>query len=875
MACGVLLAWNPARGSEPLLPAGASVDPAVPRPEAVLGYPLGERLTDHAALRAYLEALTSGSARVLERIYGRSPEGRILSYLVVSHEENIGRIEAIRSSLLRLSDPRSLSAEETSAIIESSPVVVWLSYSVHGNESSSTEAAIAVLYRLAAARDSEMLEMLRRVVVIIDPVQNPDGRERFITYQRQVRGVIPRTDPHAAEHVEAWPSGRYNHFLFDLNRDWFFQTQAETRGKVRAYLDWMPQVFVDLHEMSREATYYFAPPAEPVNAHISERTWRWWEIFGKENAAVFDRAGFDYYTKETFDGFYPGYGDSWPTLHGAVGMTYEQATVRGLAIETDDGSTRSLEDAVRRHMTASLSTIRAAAAHRAELLGDYRGLREESIEKGRSGPARTYLIPARGRPTESRLAGLLALQGVEVLRAERQFSARVRGYDAGEARRIRFEEGTFIVPVSQPAGRLVSALMEMDPLLPDRVIAEEERRRRLDEDSILYDVTSWSLPILVGAEAYWTSESPRVPASPARAADLSPAGTVKPLGGGSVDPASIHAYLLSYDSNAAARAVLSLLKTGHRVQVASRGLRIGEADFPPGTFIIKAKGNPGSLHQTVLSIAGDTGVTFHAARSGLTDEGIDLGSPSVVTMKLPRVAVAYGEPVTPSSLGAVTYMLESIYELPHTPIRVPTLGTADLDRYDVIVLPDASASPGYGDLLGESGLRRLKTWIEAGGTLVTLKGASAFAAEEETGLITARRLLQPAQAEADPNAEDPGPDPDSVPGAILRIALEPTRYLAFGYGPEGAVPLNSDLAFSAGEKSRTIATFAGVERLRLSGFIFQESLDLLAGSSYLIEEPLGTGSVVLFADDPNFRGQWESLNRLFLNSVLFPPVFDQ
>lgn len=872
---GILLAWIPAHGSEPLIPSGDAVDPAVPRPEAVLGYHLGERLTDYRSLRAYLKNLSGASPRVLERTYGRSPEGRVLSYLVVSHEEHIERIDAIRSDLLRLSDPASISAEEAEAVIESNPVVVWLSYSVHGNESSSTEAALAVLYRLAAARDPETREMLRKVIVIIDPVQNPDGRERFITYQRQVRGGTPRTDPYAAEHVEAWPSGRYNHDFFDLNRDWFFQTQPETRGKVRAFLEWMPQVFVDLHEMGAESTYYFAPPSEPVNAHISERTRKWWEIFGKRNAAVFDEFGFDYYTKETFDEFYPGYGDSWPTLHGAVGMTYEQATARGLAIETENGSTRTLRDAVLRHMTASLSTIRTAAVHREDLLDDYHALRGDSIEKGRSGPVRTYLIPWRGRRTEARLAELLALQGVEVRRASEPFTARVRGYDDGGARSVRFEEGSFIVPVSQPAGRLVSALMEMDPRLPDHVIAEEERRRQLDEESIIYDVTSWSLPILVGAEAYWTADTVRAPSERASADDLTPAGSVTPLGTRSEASQTPHAYILSYDSNEAARAVISLMKEGTKVQMAARGFRIGTVDFNPGAFIIKTRNAPETLHQRVLSIAADTGVTFHAAWTGWTDEGIDLGSPSVVTMTLPRVAVAYGEPASPTSLGAVIHLMESIYGLPYTPIRVPTMRTAELDRYDVIVLPDAPVSPGYGGLLGEKGLRRLRTWIEAGGTLVTLKRASAFAAEEDTGLISARRRLAPSDAEGEPG-EDPESrrSPDSVPGAILRIRLEPTLPLAFGYGQDGAVPVNSDLAFSAGEKSRIIARFAEADRLRLAGFIFQESIDLLAGSGYLIQEPVGSGSVVLFADDPNFRGHWESLNRLFLNSILFPPIFD-
>ncbi|HZI95137.1 MAG TPA: M14 family metallopeptidase [Patescibacteria group bacterium] len=872
--------------SRPLLPAVADIDPTVPTTERVLGYSLGDRMTDFSAMQSYMQALSRDPGRVFQRTYGKTHEGRALRYLVISHPDNMARLEEIRAASVRLSDPRGLTAAAAEQIIRSNPVIVWLAYSVHGDEHSSTEAALAAAYQLAASRDEATSRMLHEVVVIIDPLQNPDGRERFLTYERQVAGPEPKTDPMAAEHDPPWPGGRYNHYLFDLNRDWFFQTQPETQGRVAAFQEWMPQVYVDLHEMASNATYYFAPPSEPINRNIPGSTRKWWSVFGKANADAFDRAGFEYYTGESFDDYYPGYGDSWPTLQGAIGMTYEQASPRGMAIEREDGSRLTLKEAARHHLTSSLATVRTAASNREALLRDYYGFRKEAIAVGGTGPTRAFIIPATIPATALKLAALLSAQGVEVRRADEEFSAHAFSYDGTASKTRRFPAGTLFVDLGQPAGRLATALMEMDPSLDDRFIAQELERRRLKEDSGIYDVTSWSLPIVAGAEACWTPDSLHVRSTRVTAESLKSVPGVRTLG----PAAPPYAYLLKYDSNAAAMAMVSLMnlsdpnRTGLRLQIAGRPFRIGEEAFTAGSVILKVGSNPASLARIVEKEAATFGVTFYAVSSGLTDSGPDLGSNSVVTLKMPRVAVAYGDPVAPSSVGSICHMFESIYGLPYTPIRPSSLPDADLSRYNVIILPDASASPGYVEYFGAGGLRKLKTWIEGGGTLVTLKRASSFAAGKDVGLTTARRLFKPRARPtggSDENTPATGGDasaetnqlPDTVPGAILRVAIEPTQYLGFGYGAEGAVMVNSNLAFSPSKEGRNVVTFSSRERLRLAGFAWQESIDLLAGTAYLVEEPRGRGRVILFADDPNFRGYWESLNRMFLNSVVFSPSF--
>lgn len=874
----------------PLLPPASDHDPAVPAFEQVMGHPPGARVTGSAEAVRYLDALAAASPRVQVREYARSHEGRPLRYAIISHPSNMERIEAIRADAIRLSDPRRLAPGEAEAMARSSPVLVWLAYGVHGNEHSSTEAALVLAYHLAAARAEPVERLLRDVVVLLDPIQNPDGRERFVRHLAETSSGPPRTDPQAAEHDEPWPSGRFNHMLFDLNRDWFFQTQPETRGKVASFLEWMPQVYVDLHEMGSNATYYFAPPAEPINRNIPLQIRRWWELFGQGNASAFDRAGFDYYTAESFDGYYPGYGDSWPTLHGAVGMTYEQASAAGLAIERRDGSILTLRDALAHHLTASLATVQTAGANREALLRDHHAVRREAIEAGEHGPVKAWLIPPTVPSAAARLASLLARQGIEVQAAAEEFSSRAQGYDGLPAKPRRFPPGTFIVPAAQPAGRLVTALMEMDPMLGEEFIGEEMERRRLKEDSAFFDVTAWSLPLMTGVETYWTADPVRARAEAAAPDPAGPAGGIAPLAAtGRPQPgapgASTYAFLLPYDGNAAARAMAGLLREQVPVRAAGRPFKIGKVSFPAGSLVIRPRGGDGEMLAKVRAAAEAAGAIVHSVESGLTDEGIDLGSESIRQVKLPRLAVAYGEPVSPPSYGGVAHVLESVYGIPFTPVRTATLAAGGISRYDVVVLPD-DRPPGYERHFSGPALEALDRWVKAGGTLITFGRASAFAARKGSGLTSARRLMKRAgedERPADPNGsasrepesgeEDDGEPPDPVPGAILRVAIEPSKPPAFGYGKEGAVMVNSDLVFSLSRQGRNVVTFAPRERLRLAGFLHDESAELLAGAAYLIEEPRGRGRVILFADDPGFRGSFEALHRMFLNCVLFAPAF--
>jgi len=373
----------------------ADYDPAIPTFETVLGYQPGERITWHADVVRYFEALAKAAPdRMSVSSYAKSWEGRELIYAVVTSAGNLSRIDEIKANMQRLADPRKTSRSEAKAIIEDQPAITWLSYAVHGNEISSTEAAMLTAYHLLASQgDKRVADIMRDTVVVIDPMQNPDGRDRFIHHYEITEGLVPDPDRISAEHNEPWPGGRTNHYYFDLNRDWFIMTQPETRGRVKLIQEWYPVTFVDAHEMGSDSTYFFAPGAYPYNPHLAKNQRSSLEIFGKNNARWFDAFGLDYYTREVFDEFYPGYGASWPSYFGSISMTYEQASSRGLVARQYDGKDLEYPYTIRNHFITSLSTAETTQANRQKLLNDFYNYRASAIEKGKTGDVRSYLIP--------------------------------------------------------------------------------------------------------------------------------------------------------------------------------------------------------------------------------------------------------------------------------------------------------------------------------------------------------------------------------------------------------------------------------------------------------------------------------------------------
>jgi hypothetical protein len=855
---------------------GVSYDESIPTLESVVGHPWGENISSHAEIESYIRALSDRSDKVLLREYGRTWEGRALYLLIVGSERNLGRLDEIRAGTRRLAYPSA--ATES---LEELPATVWLAYGVHGNEISSPDAALLTAYHLAAARNDDLVDaILADCIVLIDPLQNPDGRDRFVHHFRQNRGRWPDADPHAAERNEIWPRGRSNHYLFDLNRDWFALTQPETRGRVAVYLEWFPQVVVDLHEMGGDSTYYFPPPADPVNPFLDDSQLEWLERFGRNNAAWFDRLRIDYFTREIFDSFYPGYGESWPMFHGAIGMTYEQASVRGLVLERQDRTTIHFRESVRNQFIASLSTLESAARNREGLLRDFHEFRRSAVQEG-SGGIREFLLPPGRDPSRVvKLINLLLAQGVEVRRSEQAFvHPQVSSLTENRVEERSFPAGTFVVPLAQPAGRLARTLLSRETPMGEDFLAEQERLRRKRMRDQIYDVTAWSMPLLFDVEAF----AGQIP-SPTETVPVD--GRVE-IAGGLSAPASL-AYLVPWGSNSAGQLLGALHRRDLRVYSSSRPFTIRSARFPAGSLIVRTRDNPEDLAVQLAELAAESGVSIIPTDSGWVETGVNLGSNHVRFLPKPGIAMAYGEPTRSTSAGAVRYLLEQVYGFPLTAIYTADLGRADLRRYNVIVLPDASgAQGGYSGVLGETGVERLKSWIREGGTLIALGAAGEWLTFEKVGLLSTgteqRQLSEDSPPEPAENAGDSvldvliRPDdepPDLTPGAIVRVRLDPEHWLAFGYGEQTLGVVASRRIFTPLklDKGRNVGVYAPADRLLVSGLMWDDARAQLADKAFLMHERYGRGNVVAFAEDPSFRAYVEGQHLLLVNAVFFGPA---
>ncbi|MFQ6042290.1 MAG: M14 family zinc carboxypeptidase [Candidatus Poribacteria bacterium] len=865
---------------------GGKYNENIPTIESVLGYALGERLSRHADIEKYIITLANSSRKVELHSYGESYEGRRLYYLVISSPRNLAKIEAIKSNLEKLADPRLIKDDgELEAIIQKTPAITWIAANVHGREHSTAEAAMLLAYQLAAGKDETTKQIIENSVVIIDPLQNPDGRDCTVNYFYTAFGIRPNPDQNAAEHEVPWLSGRGNHYLFNLNRDWFPLTQQETTAKVKAYLEWHPQVYADLHEMWHNSSYYFLPPDLPINANFSDIVHKWWDIYGKGNADAFDKMGWEYYVKEVFDAFYPGYGECWPTFHGATGMTYEQAGVRGISIKRDDDTTLTYREAIHHHFIASMATCQTTATHKEERLRDFYLFHQNAIEEGKTGPIKEFLIvPGEKALNAEKLADKLMQQGIEVKIAESDFTnQRARNYSNNRLEERNFPAGAYIVRLDQPTRQLIKALFEKEAELSEDYVNRELERRKNRLPSQMYDVTAWSLPLAFDVDVYWTEEFSEV-----KAADLSE----KPRRKGTVSQKASIAYLLRYTSNNAVKSLIQLLQEGYRVHVANKPFKLNGENFDRGTLVIKLRENRQDLHDKLMQLAGEYGVDFVPTDTSWTEEGISLGSGNIVYLKKPKVVLLYNTPASTLSYGWIAYLFEQEYGLEFTAVTHSFLRSGDLNDYNVIILPSGSGGD-YDRFISKDGVNRLKQWVSDGGTLIALKGASAFLAREEFGMTTSNLINDLRKVEKKNEKEKKKPEekrekkdeksetkeepvpyeyrPFRVPGAIVKVKLDQNHFLTYGYGESLSVLVDSEYLFSPSKQGWNVATYCEEEELRVSGFIFQEMQKALPGHVYLIDEPTGRGHIILYADDPNFRAYWDGLGRLFFNSVLFAP----
>ncbi|HZL85828.1 MAG TPA: M14 family metallopeptidase [Candidatus Krumholzibacteria bacterium] len=715
---------------------GGTYDPAIPPPEAVLGFPVGSRPARFDEIRRYFEALDAASPRVMLFPHARTHEGRELFYLVIGSE---GRMQAealaaLRERLARFADPRQ---EGPDAPAPDLPAVAWMGYSIHGDELSGCDAALQVAYQMAAGTDAVTRALRDSLVVLIDPSENPDGRERYLAQMRAANGGVPNPDDQSLQHRGFWPWGRGNHYLFDINRDWFTLVHPETRGRVQTILSWHPQLVVDAHEMGGDDTFLFSPPRAPFNPHLPASIHRWWDVFASDQAAAFDRRGWSHYTREWNEEFFPGYGSSWAMYSGSIGILYEQASTDGSVLRQPDGGTLSYRDAVQHQFQSSLANLESAMRHRGAILRDYRAGRRHAVENGKRGPLRAFVyVPGSAPDRALHLTRTLTAQGIEVQRATAALTlSGANDYWGGSWRRKELPVGTYVVLLDQPLGPLARNLFEFHIAMPDSFLREERDYLERGKGTRLYEVTSWSMPLAYGLETYWTAETPRgalepVGSDPALAEAAAPPHTRPPS----------YAYVIDGSADASMSAVSALLSRGFAVRVALEDFRLGGRTFPRGSALLRVHANPDSLHAVIPQVERSTGVRIDATDSARAQSGPDLGGNLFAGLAPPRLALLCGNPVSFTSYGALWHLFDHDLRMRVSSLDVQGMEDFDLSKYNVIVMPDASGGgSAYSRALGPAGVDNLRTWVQAGGTLVTIGAGTAFATDSTQALSKVRQ----------------------------------------------------------------------------------------------------------------------------------------
>ncbi|SMO52570.1 M14 family zinc carboxypeptidase [Fodinibius sediminis] len=816
-------------------------DQQIPTPEEFLGYSIGSHFTRHDRIVSYFKELARLSNKVSFQVIGQTYELRPQVVLTITSPANQENLDEIRQSHLSVLDPSAPALDP-----ETDKAVVALNYSVHGDETSSGEAALLTAYYLTANQDAETQKFLEEAVIHIDPAQNPDGRDRAANWHNSYKSFPPVADPADREHVQGWPRGRTNHFLHDLNRDWFAVTQQESANRLDFYHRWYPNVQIDFHEMGTNSTYYLEPtkPVRTWNPIIPEYHYEVLNpLLAEYQVEALNGVGSLYWTKEIFDNISPIYGSTYPDIQGGVGITFEVGSSRGIVQESTSGPV-TFKSTIRKHLVTGIATVRAAVAEKKTLFEYQRDFYESALDEAAEQPVDAYVFGnERDETLTNKFLDLLLTHRIDVYELQQDMERDDRQFKQGSS---------YVVPTGQVGYRVVHDVFEPNTSFPD---------------SVFYDITGWSLIQGYGIN-YAEIES--------GASDIQgPRVTERPKQEGRVNGGvSDYAYLLSWSDYSAPAALNALLQKEVLSKVAYRPFSIQTASgvkrFGYGSIVIpvaRQPVTPDSLYAVVQKVAEQHKVDFHSVQTGFTEAGIDLGSTNIQPVEKPEVALVMGKGVRAYEAGEAWFLLNKRLELDVTKLDKQVFEEVSLDRYNTLALVDGR----YDDWDSRT-VDKIRDWVHSGGVLITDEGASEWAIRQE---IVSEDLLK---SSSDSTSETPRYNyeeqsdrrlANTIPGVILEADIDPTNPIAFGVvGREQLFIKDTDTFLKP--SSNPYATVAKYTEAPLrGGFVNNENLQKISGTAAVVVKEEGRGKVILFADNPNFRSYWHTTSRLFLNAVLF------
>ena len=788
-------------------------------PSEFLGYELGTEFTRHHEVVDYYEYLAEAAPdRVKLTVYGQTNERRPLILAYVSSADNISNLESIRQEHLKDTDGSGTLKK----------AIVWLSYNVHGNESVSTEASMKTIYELLTKKSS----YLENTVVIMDPCINPDGRDRYSNWYNQYKNTPNQVDPNSKEHHEGWWSGRSNHYMFDLNRDWAWLTQKESQQRLKVFNNWLPHVHVDFHEQGVNNPYYFAPAAEPYHEVITDFQREFQVTLGRNHAKYFDANGWFYFTKEVFDLFYPSYGDTYPVYNGSIGMTYEQGGSgrAGLGIITAIGDTLTLKDRIAHHFTTGLSTVEVSSQNAERLNDEFR-----KFYKNQNFKYKSYVL----KGDKDKLDALKSLLEKHKIQFGDLNSGTFKGhnYSTGASGSMSVNNNGMVVSTNQPKGTLVQVLFEPNAKL---------------SDSLTYDITAWSLPYAYGLDAVATTSLVN--------------SQIGSNNGFNQSISESYGYLADWNSMDDARFLAALLKEDIRVRKADRPFTLEGKSYERGTLII-TKGdneNKANFVQTLQGIANTHQKEITEVSTGFVDSGKDFGSSYVQMIEKPKIAVLSGEPTSTLRFGEIWHFFEQQLHYPLTVLDGEYANRVDLDEYNILVLPDGY----YGNHFNEDQLSKLKDWVRSGGKIIAM-GNAIDAIDGEKGFGIKKKEMDKEE-----ESNEPKPYEDwereriksAITGAIFKTKVDNTNPLAYGYGSTYFTLKLGSSGYDYLRGGNAVYLEKGAKPF--SGFAGSEALKKISGSLVFGTEGYGRGQVIYMIDNPLFRGFWEN-GKLFFANALF------
>ncbi|MGK7393215.1 MAG: M14 metallopeptidase family protein [Candidatus Cyclobacteriaceae bacterium M3_2C_046] len=813
-------------------------DPSIPSPEQVLGYQVGQQHVSHESLVHYLEELSSASDRMKLEIYGHTYENRPLLLLKISSPENINQIDQIQVDHLKVSNP-----DQAELNLEDQPVVVWMGYSVHGNEASGGNAALLVAYYLAAAQGQEIEALLDQSVVLLDPCINPDGFNRYAHWANAQQNQTDVADPLDLEHNEYWPGSRTNHYWFDLNRDWLPVQHPESQGRIKLFQAWKPNVVTDHHEMGTNSTFFFQPGIPSRNHPLTpESTYKLTRQIAEFHARALDQAGTLYYTRESFDDFYYGKGSTYPDINGGVGILFEQASSRGKRQQSENGIL-TFPFTIKNQVTTSLSTLEAAGALKEKLLIHQADFYKNALKEAENQQFKGYLIGgSHDRSRLNKFIQVLHIHQVKMYELQNNIQLNNTKFTP---------ENSILIPLKQPQYKIIQAIFE----------------KRTDfEDSLFYDISAWSFPHAFGLPYVEIPEIRKL---------VGPEIVEMPVMKGIVEGGqSNYAYIFKWDDYSAPKLLYHLQCKNLKVKVLmDHQFKYVNETFKPGSIMIPVQVNnqynSGQLYRLLDEMVAEVPLTIYAVQSGQDWEGIDLGSPSFSALEKIKLIMPVGEGVSAYEAGEVWHLLDQRFSVQLTRIPMRRFSRVNLSDYNTMVLVNGN----YSRLTGS--VDKIKSWIQQGGNVVAWKGGVKWLSDLGLTKTQFKKKEKDTLSNQMPYRHlTEYRDAQEINGAIFSARVDLSHPVAFGMDRPEVSLFKDNTNFMIPSTNNFANPVMYTKTPLVSGYISDKNLEKLKNTAAVSVSSFGQGRIISFSDNPNFRAFWYGTNRLFLNSLFFAQVIN-